>query len=619
MVKELGRSEKKDEIDMTIQNAESTAPDQWAADDEIDLRQYIDVLVNWWREIALITLLSALFAGAAVFLIGRVQDPRYDATATAVIARVSSDVNFDDRFLTSSADDGVSSAADSRRSALLGLVKNGAIAQTVIDELGAQWPEEERVPATLLESVQAELAPGPDTRNPSDLIRITVTANEPGKAADIANAWTEHYVEVVNAIYGQVPEDVIASVQREQAGVERRYLDAQESLEGFIGASRMASLNRQLETERALLESLKLSQISTASAVLERDLNARLDLFNRLVDAEVRPSLALVEQQTNQNVQVVADLLAVRSQIQQALGQARTLRAQVNSGGDAAAATNGLALQLLKAQVFASTSPASAMALPNSLQLNIDATSPATVAEQQMDIDALITALEGYLSQLNDQIDQIGQDILANDSYKFVDELTSRGFTLSSAQPPALSVIIGGTDGTPSVEIEREEIAQSEGSLSQAIAVSYENLFGLGLLTHQARTAGLASGGSTVISDEMADTMRQLEANIQQLSAQVEQEAATQRQLTQQRDLAWTAYETLNNKVVELNLARSAANSEVRLGAPAIPPVKPILGISPIVAVALGGAVGFMFAIFLAFFSAYVGKRPPLRRGKAGT
>jgi len=580
-------------------------------DDEIDLSVYLDVLIRWWREIALITVLSAVVAGGAVFVLRQTQQAQYKATATAVIARVSSNVNIDERFLTTSSDGAANSAAASRRAALLGLVKSGAIARSVIDELGAQWFDEERDPAALLENVEAKLAPGPDARTPSDLIQITVTADDPEKAAAIANAWSRDYVDEVNAIYGQVPEDVVTSVEAEQAAVEQRYLGAQETLETFIGDSQIDSLTRQLETDRALLETLKLGQITAASAVIDRDMNARIDLFNRLLDAEVLPSLALLEQQTTQNVQVITDLLAIRSQIQQSLGQARTLQAQVSAGGDAAAATNALALQLLKAQVFASTSPASAMILPNSLQLNVNAAAPVTVAEQQADVDALITALEGYLTQIDDQIEAIGEDVLANESYQFVDELTDRGFTLSSslaADVPAPSD--GDAAAVSAVGEDVDGSQQAESSLSQAIAASYDSLFGLGALANQAQVGGVGAAGA----DALADAIAELEKNIQTLSAQLEGEEATQRQLSQQRDLAWTAYDTLSNKIVELNLARSAADSEVRTGAPAIPPVRPVSGVSLIMTTALAGAVGFMFAIFLAFFATYMGQQPFLRR-----
>ncbi len=602
---------------MTIQEQQTVDPSRSPVeyDDEIDLRIYLDILIRWWREIVLITVLSALAAGGALFALSQVQQSQYAATATAVIARVSSDVNFDERFLTTSEEGAASSAVASRRAALLGLVRSGAIAQSVIDELGSDWDEEERVPATLLESVEAELAPGPDARSPSDLIQITVTADDPDKAAAIANAWSGHYVDVVNAIYGQVPEAVIASVQSEQAGVEQRYLDVQEALEDFIGDSQIESLNRQLETDRALLASLKLGQISAASAVIDRDLNARLDLFNRLVDAEVNPSLALLEQQTSPECTErlpICSPSAARSS--RRWGRLEHCKPRLPQGGMPPRQPMPWPCSCSRPRSSPPHRRHRRWLCPISLQLNIAATAPVTVAEQQADIDALITALEGYLTQLNRQIDRLGEDILANDSVQFVNELTERGFTLSSSLPSDSAAETGAATDTSAVEIGTEVVAQAESSLSQAIATSYESLFGLGALTNQARTAGVIPAGSIAAGDDLAHTMTQLEQDIQRLSAQLEREQAIQRQLTQQRDLAWTAYDTLNNKVVELNLARSAANSEVRLGAPAIPPVKPVPGTSPIMATALGGAVGFMFAIFLAFFASYMGKQPFLRR-----
>ena len=85
---------------MTIQEQQAVDSSRSPVDydDEIDLRIYFDILIRWWREIVLITVLSALVAGGAVFALSQLQQAQYTATATAVIARVSSDVNFDQRF-----------------------------------------------------------------------------------------------------------------------------------------------------------------------------------------------------------------------------------------------------------------------------------------------------------------------------------------------------------------------------------------------------------------------------------------------------------------------------------------------------------------------------------------
>lgn len=588
---------------MTMQEApaiDQTPPrPDYDDDDEIDLRVYLDILINWWREIALITVLSALAAGGLVFALRQAGQPQYQATSTAVIARISSSVNFDERFQTTSNESTAAAAIASRRASLLGLAKSGAIAQAVIDEFGDQLPPDLQEPAALLEHVGAELAPGPDARTPSDLIEITVTMDDPEQAAAVANAWSRYYVDEVNAIYGQVPEDVIASVEAEQAKAKGEYQRAQKTFEDFIAASRISALTRQINADQALLDALKQGQIDAATAVIDRDMGARLELFNRLVDAETVPSLALIEEQTTQNVRAIADLLATRTLVAQALDQARSLQIQIDQGNDAAAASNALALQLLKTQIFASTSVSSTMTLPMDLQLNAPGIADtADGAAQQTDVAALTAALEERLARIDVQLETLGRQVLNNDNYQFVDELTARGFTLTT--PDAGET----TDETGEKSALTGE--QSASALSQAIVQSAADLFGLGAAAQVTPIEGA--------NDDLTRTITELEQRVQDLRAQLEAEQATKRQLTQQRDLAWTAYDTLNNKVVELNLARSAANSEVRPGPPAVPPVNPVTGQSLIVATALGGAVGFMFAIFLIFFAAYLGKEPPLRR-----
>ena len=78
--------------------------------------------------------------------------PVYEANATAAIVRTSTDVRFDERFTTSS-DQPAMLDVNSRRTALVALVKSGSIAQQVIDELGDQLPLELQNPAKLLNAV----------------------------------------------------------------------------------------------------------------------------------------------------------------------------------------------------------------------------------------------------------------------------------------------------------------------------------------------------------------------------------------------------------------------------------------------------------------------------------
>ena len=91
----------------------------------------------------------------------------------------------------------------------------------------------------------------------------------------------------------------------------------------------------------------------------------------------------------------------------------------------------------------------------------------------------------------------------------------------------------------------------------------------------------------------------------------MEAETARSNEAVTGRDVAWGSYDTLRKKQAELNLARAAADSEVRPGTPAIPPSEPEkalpLGLS--LAVALMG--GLLLGVFVIAVMEWLG-RPSL-------
>lgn len=60
----------------------------------------------------------------------------------------------------------------------------------------------------------------------SDLINITVRTDSPEVSAAIANAWAQAYVQQVNSIYGQVPDDMLASIEAQLAEAQQVYAQA---------------------------------------------------------------------------------------------------------------------------------------------------------------------------------------------------------------------------------------------------------------------------------------------------------------------------------------------------------------------------------------------------------
>jgi len=348
---------------MTVQTPERVqAQDAWAAEDEIDLRQYLDTLIRWWREIVVITLAFVVLTAVAIIIMRLILPAQYEASADVAIVRTVSDVNFDERFRTNAEELGVDTASlSARRSALLGLVATGAIAQEVITELGDTLSEKEQNPAALLEMVETELASVDGTIGASDLIRIKITANDSEKAAAIANAWARIYVRTVNTIYGQVPDEVLNSIETELTTAEQQYLASQSKLETLISTN-------------------------------------RIDELSSLV--------TVLQQRINQEVSLQQAYLLQWQQTQEQLNTVRALRTQVEQGGDGAARSNMAALQILKISVYGRS--------PMELQVEVRDLPDVNQAAMLADLEGLTQSLEQRLVDLDAQI-AAGRTVLGSE------------------------------------------------------------------------------------------------------------------------------------------------------------------------------------------------------------
>ena len=338
---------------MSVNTLETPAvPPTWQQEDEIDLRQYLDVVIRWWREIALIAAGVAVLAGLAILTQRMLAAPSYVAEASVAISRTVSDVSFDERFLTTTDEVGSDiNSISARRSALLGLVATGSIAADVIAELGDLLSEEERDPAYLLQQIEA--TPGPTTgpRNESDLIQISASADAPEKAAAIANAWAAAYVRQINTVYGQVPNEVLDSIQAELAIAQQTYLDSQARVEAFLAESRLKDL----------------TNLST-----------------------------VLQQRIDQEVALIQSYLGEWQRTGEQLNAAQALRTQLQQGGESAAQSAMPALQTLKITMYGKPS--------GNLVYELRDMPGVTQEAMLADVAGIITSLEERLAALDREI-----------------------------------------------------------------------------------------------------------------------------------------------------------------------------------------------------------------------
>lgn len=527
----------------------------WETSDEIDLKRYIGALWQRWPEILLTTVAVILLTAGAVWAYRQLTPPVYEATATAAIVRVSTDVRFDERFTTSSEEQNLD--VNSRRTALIALVKSGSIAQQVIDELGDALPEDLRDPAALLETVHGEMATADGRSGQSDLINITVSTDSPEASAAIANAWASAYVRQVNSVYGQVPDEMLGSVSTELAAAQQTYQGAQAQLENHLAASQLDALVRQ---SNAISQTLNILQDSQLDAITgENDRN--------------RSQLRMYYDQ----------LLRTNS----LLTAARALEAQT-TGADAAdaadAASTALALQVLQVQMVNAAAVAppgwadpglTLQQQPTVLQLQLNGGSTPTTAELRREIAATVASLEAQLAQLETSIAQATQALAAGGAQQVISS------TLAATPASLVTDPITATGITA--------------------------------------TAGITAAGTELRAGtaSLAGTIADLEEQERALQSRIEVETAARLEFTEQRNLAWESLQALNNKQAELQLARAAANSEVRLSSAAIPLDKPVQRVSLMFSVVLATAAGLLLGVLLALVLELMNVRPlrSVRRG----
>jgi len=225
--------------------------------DEINLRDYVNVVLRQWKVIVIVTVIAVLAGG----LVSLFSPNVYEARAGLLIVQTKSEVVFEPQYRTLS-----TGTTASERAGMIALLKSRTIASQVIGQLGDKLKPEERYPDKLLKMVQV--------KEQGDLIEISVRANDPGTAAMVANAWTWLYESMVRGLYRDVllQTEAFAS-QALWTGQE--YEEKQKAWEDFVASNRIDELNQQIADTEVLYDLLLLREqigsgsLSSASAAAD--------------------------------------------------------------------------------------------------------------------------------------------------------------------------------------------------------------------------------------------------------------------------------------------------------------------------------------------------------------
>jgi capsular polysaccharide biosynthesis protein len=207
-------------------------------ENEIDLRQYIRVLIRHWVMIVSITVIAIIVAVLVSFTSAAV----YEAKATVIITITRAEIVFEPKYRTYSLQED-----KELRETLFTLVKSSSVAAEAIERLGDELELEDQSIRNILSKVTVNTS--------GDLIGISVKSTDPEEAVAIANAWAESYVSYVNALYADIPQSP-EELQIQASAAMADYLERQREWESFMGNNTIDELTQQI-ADKELLINLK--------------------------------------------------------------------------------------------------------------------------------------------------------------------------------------------------------------------------------------------------------------------------------------------------------------------------------------------------------------------------
>lgn len=254
-----------------------------AVEEEIDLREYVEVLIRNWKWIAGITLAAAVAALVISFLL----PPTYEATALVVVTKPRYVMQFDPRFEPMS-------DVQPPYKAYPELAVSDSLLEDLLTSLNPP-PDEIETAQDLREILEASSGADPS------LIRLTVRHRDPEEAARIVNTWADLFVERANELYGGYSEAQLQFFEEQLKRAEAELKAAEEALISFQAQNRAAILQNQLDSYQQAQADYLADQ--RAIAYITQDIKG---LKEQLTGEPIDQPMSLADQLTSLFLQIKA-------------------------------------------------------------------------------------------------------------------------------------------------------------------------------------------------------------------------------------------------------------------------------------------------------------------------
>lgn len=331
-------------------------------EDEIDLRQYINILLKNWFWILALTLGGAAIAAVLSYFVIK---PSYEATALIVVRPPLYTINLDSR-LETNVDLNIR-----YYKALPDLAKSDKNLEKLLAEPAISSEFENPLTIERLRSMLDVTSDGD-----ANLIKLTVHHSDPQLAAKIANLWAQHFYDDVVAIYGE-SADQVKVFEEELASATAQRDATQQALVDFQGNNQMPVLNAQLSATQ-----------KNYSLLLDE--RTRLEMITQNISG-LRSQLGA--QPSGQAIGSGDDLTALLLQLQAFNAQSNTIQLQVGGLQTAATRTNAEGIRFLDELV-------------KSIQ-----TRQKEIDSQLAPLETEILSLQQQISEISTQYERLSQDL----------------------------------------------------------------------------------------------------------------------------------------------------------------------------------------------------------------
>jgi len=237
---------------------------------ELELRDYIEVLLRQKWIIVLVFLVAAISAGVgALYLV----KPVYQASAVLMISKPGYQVELEPKIKTPI-------PLEISIETYKNLIRSADLERKVIKELGLDQPPDELTIEALDKMISVEAVPK------TDLIRMSIKSGVPGKAKEIVNTWVALFIEE-NKDLGLIETKEAQSFIENQLEIsEQNLFAAEEELCKFNEKSRIDSLKKEIEEKLTKMISYEL-KLGDVRISLEKGKVRVKEIFRQILQVKI--------------------------------------------------------------------------------------------------------------------------------------------------------------------------------------------------------------------------------------------------------------------------------------------------------------------------------------------